>query len=179
MKTLVLLALLVIAPLTHAATPVNINTADASLLDTLPGIGPVRAEAIISYRQAHGPFTKIEDLDKVSGIGPVTVQNLQGLITVGARAPVAPRPTPVDETKPSAPSASSHIVQKNEGALTKVSPQVHEKEAVVAPATAVNAVVAGASVATVASSPSGLLSSPWLYGFLGLLVFSSIALIVL
>ncbi|MBI5877939.1 MAG: helix-hairpin-helix domain-containing protein [Chloroflexi bacterium] len=61
---------------------VNINTADAAELDTLPGIGPELAQRIIAYRQAHGPFARIEDLDNVSGIGPSTLERLRDLITV-------------------------------------------------------------------------------------------------
>ncbi len=48
---------------------VNINTANASLLDTLPGIGPVKAQNIIDYRTEHGPFLSIEEIQNVWGIG--------------------------------------------------------------------------------------------------------------
>lgn len=61
---------------------VNINTANAEELDSLPGIGPELAQRIIAYRQAHGPFARIEDLDNVSGIGPSTLERLRDLITV-------------------------------------------------------------------------------------------------
>jgi competence protein ComEA len=64
-------------------TPVNINTADVALLQKLPGIGPSSAQAIVDYRKANGPFTKIEDLLKIPGIGPTTLDALRGLITVG------------------------------------------------------------------------------------------------
>ena len=49
--------------------PININRATASDLDSLDGIGPVIAKRIIAYRTANGPFTTLEDLLKVSGIG--------------------------------------------------------------------------------------------------------------
>jgi competence protein ComEA len=49
--------------------PININRASASDLDSLDGIGPVIAKRIIAYRLANGPFTSLEDLLKVSGIG--------------------------------------------------------------------------------------------------------------
>ena len=61
---------------------VNINTASLAELDTLPGIGSVIAQRIIDYRTKNGPFAKIEDIQKVSGIGPVTYAKLKDLITV-------------------------------------------------------------------------------------------------
>jgi competence protein ComEA len=61
---------------------VNINTANASLLETLPGIGPVKAQNIIDYRTEHGPFLSIEEIKNVGGIGEVTYDGLRDLITV-------------------------------------------------------------------------------------------------
>jgi competence protein ComEA len=49
--------------------PININRATAKELDALPGIGPVLAARIVAYRKTNGPFSTIEDLQKVSGIG--------------------------------------------------------------------------------------------------------------
>lgn len=49
--------------------PININRATAAELEALPGIGPVLAHRILTYRKVNGPFTAIEDLQKVSGIG--------------------------------------------------------------------------------------------------------------
>lgn len=65
------------------AFPVNINTADQTELETLPGIGPVTASKILEYRQANGNFATIEEIQKVSGIGPATFEKLKDLITVG------------------------------------------------------------------------------------------------
>jgi competence protein ComEA len=62
---------------------VNINTASQQELDSLPEIGPALAQRIIAYRTAKGPFTKIEDIQKVSGIGLVTFEKIKDLITVG------------------------------------------------------------------------------------------------
>jgi len=61
---------------------VNINTADAWLLAALPGIGDVRAQAIIAFRQQHGPFRDINELLKVRGFGSVTLENIKAFITV-------------------------------------------------------------------------------------------------
>jgi competence protein ComEA len=61
---------------------VNINRAEAWLLDALPGIGPARAQAIIDYRQENGQFHHINELTKIDGIGPATYDKLKDLITV-------------------------------------------------------------------------------------------------
>jgi competence protein ComEA len=61
---------------------ISINRADAWLLDALPGIGPTLAGNIIDYREANGPFTTIEELKLVSGIGESTYDGLKHLITV-------------------------------------------------------------------------------------------------
>ena len=63
-------------------SPVNINTADESALDSLPGIGPATARAIIAYRDEHGSFATVDALDEVPGIGRAKVANLDGLVTV-------------------------------------------------------------------------------------------------
>ncbi len=62
---------------------ININTASAAELDTLPGIGPTTAQKIIDYRTQNGPFVNPEDIINVSGIGPGTYERLKDLITVG------------------------------------------------------------------------------------------------
>ena len=61
---------------------VNINTADETTLETLNGVGPVLAAAILQYRTEHGPFTSVDQLDEVSGIGPATLEDLRSQVTV-------------------------------------------------------------------------------------------------
>ena len=60
--------------------PVSLNSATAEQLDTLPGVGPVTAEKIVAYRQEHGAFRSIDELDAISGIGPSRIANLRGLV---------------------------------------------------------------------------------------------------
>jgi len=59
---------------------IDINSAGAEELETLPGIGPVKAAAIIAYREAYGGFVSIEEITEVKGIGPATLEKIRGLI---------------------------------------------------------------------------------------------------
>ena len=57
-----------------AATPVNVNKADAATIaKSLDGVGMAKAQAIVKYRKAHGPFKSMSDLTKVKGIGDATL----------------------------------------------------------------------------------------------------------
>ncbi|MCC6973045.1 MAG: ComEA family DNA-binding protein [Anaerolineae bacterium] len=62
-------------------SPVYINTADLEELMRLPGVGEAIAGEIIAYREAHGPFKSLEDLDAVPGIGPARLAQWEGLIS--------------------------------------------------------------------------------------------------
>lgn len=62
---------------------ININTASAEELETLPGIGPTTAQKIVEYRLQYGPFRTIQDIQNVPGIGPTTFAKIQDYITVG------------------------------------------------------------------------------------------------
>jgi competence protein ComEA len=70
-------------PTGTTSTRVNINNATSDQLDALPGVGPATAKAIISYRTRKGPFSKVEDLLNVPGIGPAKVAALRDSVTVG------------------------------------------------------------------------------------------------
>jgi competence protein ComEA len=63
---------------------VNINTATQSELEAVKGLGPAKAQAIISYREANGGFKSLDDLDKVKGFGKASVDKLKGELSVGA-----------------------------------------------------------------------------------------------
>lgn len=66
-----------------ATGPVDLNTATAEQLDSLPGVGPATAQAILSHREQHGPFRSVEDLIEVRGIGEAKLDGLRDLVTVG------------------------------------------------------------------------------------------------
>jgi competence protein ComEA len=66
-----------------SSAPININTATAEKLQALPSIGVTRAQAIVTYREAHGPFQQIDDILSVPGIGPVIFEQIAPFITVG------------------------------------------------------------------------------------------------
>lgn len=77
------------SPATGAAAPgaapgvlINLNTADAAALDTLPGVGPVTAQAILTWREENGPFRSVDDLLDVKGIGEATLAELRDLVSV-------------------------------------------------------------------------------------------------
>lgn len=101
----ILLALLFSFP---ALALVNINTADTAELESLPGIGPSKAAAIVQYRTDNGPFKTVDQLDDVSGIGPSTLASLRDLVTVGGgEATAAPKSaTPKPEGAASAAPAA-------------------------------------------------------------------------
>lgn len=62
--------------------PININRASVEELDSLPGIGKTKAEAIIAYRTQYGEFRSLTDLQNVSGIGPAIYDQIKDLITI-------------------------------------------------------------------------------------------------
>ncbi|MGO4998685.1 ComEA family DNA-binding protein [Oceanisphaera sp. W20_SRM_FM3] len=62
-------------------TSININTATAEQLTLLSGIGANKAASIIAYREQNGPFASVEDLTKVSGIGPATIEKNRHLLS--------------------------------------------------------------------------------------------------
>ena len=82
MLRIIIFALLICFTSALVADPVNINTADAEeLAENLVGVGPIKAQAIIEYRETHGPFFKPEEITNVKGIGPKTLEkNLNDII---------------------------------------------------------------------------------------------------
>ena len=98
----VLLGLLLLAP-QHArgeAAPVNINTASATELAALQGIGPAKAQAIVEHREKNGQFKSVDDLKLVRGIGDKMLDQLRPHLTVdGKQDGGAANPATANTTK--------------------------------------------------------------------------------
>ena len=62
---------------------VDLNTASVAILDGLPGIGPAKAQAIVGWREAHGPFHAVQELARVPGFGPAALARLRDRVRVG------------------------------------------------------------------------------------------------
>ena len=97
-----------------ALVRVNVNTVDAETLDTVPGIGPVLAQRIIAYRERHGPFRHVNDLQDVSGIGERSLVQMAAYVTVGSGEIVVPvrghsLPEPVVDADPGQPAALVNV----------------------------------------------------------------------
>lgn len=89
---------------------VDVNLADAELLDTLPGVGPAMSRAILEHRKTHGAFASMADLDRVPGVGPAMMAKLAPLVSFGgAEATGAPPALPPGATAvtSSAPPAAA------------------------------------------------------------------------
>jgi competence protein ComEA len=67
---------------TSTGSPIDLNSATATQLESLPGVGPATAQAIISHRDANGPFSSVEGLADVRGIGPAKLEAIRPLVTV-------------------------------------------------------------------------------------------------
>lgn len=83
MKKFYLTLFLLLFLATAAFAKVNINTADAKELASLPGIGQVKAEAIIKYRKDNGKFKNVNDLKQVKGIGDKVIVKIKPEVTTG------------------------------------------------------------------------------------------------
>lgn len=85
-----LIAFVCLLPWLAFAEPVDINSASATQLsESLKGVGPAKAAAIVAYREQHGPFRSPQDLTNVKGIGDSLLQKNQGLIKIGQAGPAA------------------------------------------------------------------------------------------
>lgn len=169
MRFAIFVLIAVTFPVAAYAAMVNINTADAQLLDTLPGIGPSKAAAIVEYRTKHGQFAKTDDLTNVSGIGPATFVKLKDLVTVSGITSVNPT-----QEKPVAGTAGYKKVQKVEPITSiKSNPDVHV-ETGIAPTVAENPAAVGAALAQKTTRAKDSVStpfrSPWVLTLFGVIL---------
>jgi competence protein ComEA len=99
---------LAVCPLIALAA-VNINTATKDELVALPGIGPAKAQAIVDYRKAHGPFKTIEELKDVKGIGAKRFEKLKPDLAVSGASTMKPAVKPDAKTGASARASQGEI----------------------------------------------------------------------
>lgn len=97
-----LFALAALLVSTAAAAALNLNTATKDELVTLPGIGPAKAQAIVDYRNQHGPFRSVDEVRKVKGIGEKLFTQIKPELTVGAGKTTAAAPGAKADAKPDA-----------------------------------------------------------------------------
>lgn len=100
MKKLLCIFVALFAAINLAFAAIDINTASEVELDKLPGIGPVKAKAIVADRKKNGPFKSPEDIKRVKGIGNRIYDELKGQISVGGKSVPAAAPAPRVQAKP-------------------------------------------------------------------------------
>jgi competence protein ComEA len=84
MKKLLLSLFVALAFSGSAYAAVDLNTASKTQLEAVKGIGPSKADAIITYRKQHGPFKKVDDLKAIKGFGDKSVDKIRGEVSVSA-----------------------------------------------------------------------------------------------
>lgn len=99
LKKLLVLLVTLVASIGMAIAAININTATEKELQSLPGIGPAKAKAIVDYRKAKGDFKAIEDLKSVKGIGDKTFDKFKAQLAVSGATTVEATPAKKDAPK--------------------------------------------------------------------------------
>jgi len=117
LKKLLFALVTLVASIGMALAAVNINTATEQELQTLPGVGPAKAKAIIDYRTTKGNFKTVDDLKNVKGIGDKTFDKFKGQLTVSEPTQVDPKAqkaAPADKAgkKDAAPAAAAKDAPK-------------------------------------------------------------------
>ncbi|MEM0909982.1 MAG: helix-hairpin-helix domain-containing protein [Pseudomonadota bacterium] len=112
-RALIISILLTVSGVSFAEL-VNINKADAAaLMENLPGIGEVKAKAIVSYRKKNGNFKRVEDLLNVPGIGQATFKNLKSEVSTSRGATKATGKKPITSTKQLSASKGASVSDKS------------------------------------------------------------------
>ncbi|MGF6793161.1 ComEA family DNA-binding protein [Paraburkholderia sp. 35.1] len=144
------------------AAAVEVNTADQATLESVKGIGPVHAKAILDERTKNGPFKNADDLAaRVKGIGQKSVENLEaaGLTINGSSAPPTGAKTstkPATKTTPAAPAATTAAAP----AATTAAPAAAAPASAAKPSKSKKKDKAAASEAAAASAPAVAASAP-------------------
>lgn len=85
LRRLIMIFMLALSCALSAAEPVNLNSASAETLAAgMVGIGPAKAQAIVDYREAHGPFKTVDDLLQIKGIGAATLDKNRERVTAAS-----------------------------------------------------------------------------------------------
>ena len=101
MKKILLAIAVFFAFISISFAAVNLNTATKDELDSVKGIGPAKAQAIVEYRQKNGAFKSVDDLKNVKGFGDKTVAKMRSELTVGGGSDAAPKKAEVkNDSKP-------------------------------------------------------------------------------
>lgn len=133
MKKVFLAVFLVFLLAAAAFATVNINTASKEELNALPGIGPMKAEAIIKYRQEKGLFKSVDELKNVYGIGDKLFERIKSDITVSLMEVAAPGKAAA-EVKPTTAAKPEAAAQPKTKAEDKsATPPPAEKKGVTSP----------------------------------------------
>ncbi len=111
MKKVVLALVIFLSLSLSAIAGVNINTATQAELESLEGIGPVKAQSIINYRKKNGGFKSVDDLKQVEGIGNATLENLRKNVSVTGPTVVTPK-----AAKPTKPAKGAKTVGNDKAA---------------------------------------------------------------
>lgn len=99
MKKILLFVVALLASINMAFAAVNLNTASQAELETLKGVGPAKAKAIIEDRTKNGPFKSVDDLERVKGFSKKSVHQLRNELTInGSNAPAdTGKPMPMEK----------------------------------------------------------------------------------
>lgn len=127
MKKIILLFAALLAYAGFALAAVNVNSATKEQLESLNGIGPVKAQAIIDYRAKNGPFKKLEDLKNVDGIGDATFEKIRGDVSLSGRTDVKADAKPAADKK-AEPAPAKAEKAKPEEKKAKEEPKAKKEE---------------------------------------------------